>query len=629
MSRRVLLVVGLVLCGLLGLLMVPVLMFMVVIGDIEQPEEGCVGGGGAEVAVAANASSSGGLTSEQLANAAAIVAQGNEMGIPRRGIVIALAVASQESGFRNYANDGEGDDLTFVQRGVDASLSLPHEAVGTDHGSVGVFQQQWPWWGPLEVLMDPAASAELFYRSLLRVPNWEGLPLTVAAQTVQVSAYPDAYADDEAVAERILSDPGLGDAAAIVPASASAACSPAGLAPGTVTFPLPRGSSYVDQSNWGASGARWSSGHTGTDFSAACGTPVLAATNGTVIVRTDQPWSGRWLVQVSTGEGRLTTWYAHMQALNVEDGESVDAGQQIGEVGTLGNSTGCHLHFEVHPQGGSIYEDNVDPSAWLARNVGRDLPGPQPEIQPISGNAGSPDETRVATFNVLGHSHTRPGGNKPSFAPSSARTRWAVQLLEKYGVDIVALQEFESVQAGQFRRGVGSRWGLYRGSHAEAIGWRKSEWGFVRGGTIPIPYFNGKTRRMPVVTLRNSEGQDLVVTSFHNPASVKRVGDQSRWRAIGFQRQVALAHRVENAGLPVLIMGDMNERHSAFCDHTSTGALVAAAGGSHAGGCHPPGFDGIDWIFGSPSLEFSDHTAVRGGLVGRATDHPFIVARVE
>ena len=105
--------------------------------------------------------------------------------------------------------------------------------------------------------------------------------------------------------------------------------------------------------------------HTGTDLAVACGTPVLAATGGTVVIRTDQPWAGPHLVQVSTGTGQLTTWYAHMRAVTVPAGTQVRAGQQIGEVGALGNATGCHLHFEVHPFGGSIYEDDTDPVAWL------------------------------------------------------------------------------------------------------------------------------------------------------------------------------------------------------------------------------------------------------------------------
>ncbi|MFC4783710.1 M23 family metallopeptidase [Nocardioides sp. MAHUQ-72] len=134
---------------------------------------------------------------------------------------------------------------------------------------------------------------------------------------------------------------------------------------GAISFPLPDGTSFVDQHNFGHRSHHWASVHTGDDFSAGCGTPVLAVTDGTVLVRTDQGWSGRWLVMVSTGPGRLTTWYAHMQALTVAPGQQVQAGQQIGVVGQQGNATGCHLHLEVHPSGGSIYQDDIDPSSWL------------------------------------------------------------------------------------------------------------------------------------------------------------------------------------------------------------------------------------------------------------------------
>ena len=130
-------------------------------------------------------------------------------------------------------------------------------------------------------------------------------------------------------------------------------------------FPLPDTAPFVDLDNWGRRGRNWANVHTGDDFSAACGTPVLAATDGTVLVRTDQRWSGRWLVMISTGPGELSTWYAHMQSLAVTAGTLVRAGQPIGSVGAEGNATGCHLHLEVHPDGGSIYEDHIDPAAWL------------------------------------------------------------------------------------------------------------------------------------------------------------------------------------------------------------------------------------------------------------------------
>jgi murein DD-endopeptidase MepM/ murein hydrolase activator NlpD len=146
-------------------------------------------------------------------------------------------------------------------------------------------------------------------------------------------------------------------------AAAAAASAVRGI--GNVAFPLPASASFVDQDNWGARSRRWATTHTGDDLSTACGTPVLAATSGTVLVRTDQSWSGKWLVMVQRREGGLTTWYAHMQALLVEHGDDVEAGEPVGLVGSEGNSTGCHLHFEVHPSGGGIYEDDIDPAEWL------------------------------------------------------------------------------------------------------------------------------------------------------------------------------------------------------------------------------------------------------------------------
>lgn len=145
------------------------------------------------------------------------------------------------------------------------------------------------------------------------------------------------------------------------------------LKPGSVSFPLPPGSHFYDNHNWGQRSAHWKSLHTGDDYSVACGTPVLAATAGTIRILTDQRWAGRWLVMVSTGPGKLTTWYAHMEALAVHAGQHVKPGQVIGAVGDLGNATGCHLHFELHPDGGSIYQDTTDPDPWL-RAVGA-LPG--------------------------------------------------------------------------------------------------------------------------------------------------------------------------------------------------------------------------------------------------------------
>jgi hypothetical protein len=90
----------------------------------------------------------------------------------------------QESGMRNLANPN-----------VPESLRIPNEGMGHDHQSVGIFQQQ-PWWGAIAELMNPRISAQKFYAALLKVGGWQQMAPTVAAQSVQRSAFPDAYADD-------------------------------------------------------------------------------------------------------------------------------------------------------------------------------------------------------------------------------------------------------------------------------------------------------------------------------------------------------------------------------------------------------------------------------------------------
>ncbi|CAM3319585.1 hypothetical protein [Stackebrandtia soli] len=134
-----------------------------------------------------------GFNAAQMANAVSIIEAGEALGISERGQAIAIATALQESTLRNLANDS-----------VPASLDIPNEGVGSDHDSVGLFQQRSRWWGPIEELMDPTTSATKFYEALERVPNWENMELTDAAATVQRPAeeYRGEYAkwEDEAYA---------------------------------------------------------------------------------------------------------------------------------------------------------------------------------------------------------------------------------------------------------------------------------------------------------------------------------------------------------------------------------------------------------------------------------------------
>ncbi|WP_030703088.1 MULTISPECIES: LysM peptidoglycan-binding domain-containing M23 family metallopeptidase [unclassified Streptomyces] len=114
-----------------------------------------------------------------------------------------------------------------------------------------------------------------------------------------------------------------------------------------------------------ASGASWSSGyHTGSDFQAASGTPVLAIGPGTVVSAGNSGSYGNEVVLKH--EDGMYSQYAHQSSLNVSVGQTVTGGQQIGLSGSTGNSTGPHLHFEVRT--GPSYGSDVDPIAYLRQH---------------------------------------------------------------------------------------------------------------------------------------------------------------------------------------------------------------------------------------------------------------------
>ncbi|WP_156250799.1 M23 family metallopeptidase [Pseudactinotalea terrae] len=120
------------------------------------------------------------LTDEQWDNARVIVQVGQDRQLPEYAYVVAIATAMQESGLRN----------------IDYG----------DRDSVGLFQQRTSQgWGTVDQIMDPVYSSGKFYDVLVTVTGWEQMPVTVAAQKVQRSGFPDAYAKHETKARQIVS----------------------------------------------------------------------------------------------------------------------------------------------------------------------------------------------------------------------------------------------------------------------------------------------------------------------------------------------------------------------------------------------------------------------------------------
>jgi murein DD-endopeptidase MepM/ murein hydrolase activator NlpD len=109
---------------------------------------------------------------------------------------------------------------------------------------------------------------------------------------------------------------------------------------------------------FGSGGRLWSSTHTGTDFAAPSGTPVMAVGAGEIV---EAGYAGAYgnRIKIQHQDG-TETWYCHLSRMAKRSG-SVDAGDVIGNVGTTGNTTGAHLHLEVRPDGG----DPVNPRSWL------------------------------------------------------------------------------------------------------------------------------------------------------------------------------------------------------------------------------------------------------------------------
>jgi hypothetical protein len=135
-----------------------------------------------------------GLTQIQMNHAQEIVAAGKALGLPRRAYVLAVACSLQESLLLNLASTA-----------LPESYNYPNDGSGSDYDSVGLFQQRTSTgWGSVQDLMTPDYAAKAFYLKLIQIPGWDTMDLSYAVQSVQSSAFPDAYAQHEARAQTIV-----------------------------------------------------------------------------------------------------------------------------------------------------------------------------------------------------------------------------------------------------------------------------------------------------------------------------------------------------------------------------------------------------------------------------------------
>ncbi|MET7398446.1 M23 family metallopeptidase [Dactylosporangium sp. NPDC005572] len=316
---------------------------------------GC--GNGQLVDAAAELPSHRSYNQEQVRNAAIIVRVGQDMKVPPRGWVVAVATAMQESNLKN----------------------LPHLGSRNDHDSLGLFQQRpSTGWGTPEQIMDPQYASRKFYEKLVTIPGWETMALTRAAQRVQRSAYPNAYAKHEEAATTVVNSL-TGGAGRAVGNQLQMQCAVAG---------------QVAASGWTApvkgkvgSGYRTASrpDHQGVDLIVPKGTLIRAAAAGIVIkarcnavAPNGSDWgcwrdgspSVRgcgWYVDIRHANGVITRYCHMVKQPSVVVGQSVAPGQEIGFSGSTGHSSGPHVHFETHINNDSSKNGAVDPVQFMQR----------------------------------------------------------------------------------------------------------------------------------------------------------------------------------------------------------------------------------------------------------------------
>lgn len=182
------------------------------------------------------------------------------------------------------------------------------------------------------------------------------------------SAWSGIYADNQSV---VGANPNLifpGQKLVINCATGSAATAPAPAAAAAAAA-APASSGWVAPVNaciGSGFGMRWGRMHNGVDLGAGYGTPIRAAAAGTVSVGWQAGGAGNYTM-INHGNG-VWTVYMHQSSFQVQSGW-VDAGQTIGYVGSTGDSTGPHLHFEVHT--GGLWHGMVDPVPFMsARGAG-------------------------------------------------------------------------------------------------------------------------------------------------------------------------------------------------------------------------------------------------------------------
>jgi endonuclease/exonuclease/phosphatase family metal-dependent hydrolase len=318
-------------------------------------------------------------------------------------------------------------------------------------------------------------------------------------------------------------------------------------------------------------------------------------------------------VQVTTQDGIVST-YRYLGSAAVENGQLIQAGQQLGVVAQSPASRRCEM--TLHVQTSRMEHAAI----WINWWVGRPVP---------ARVMYHDDGFELASFNILGANHTDPGGSKASWPNYDARMPATIELLDRYGVDVVGLQEFQWRQRTMLLNRTGDTWDVYpKTQNDNAIMWRKSEFEFVNGRTFLVPYFDGRLTPMPSILLRDKDtGRTAYFMNVHNPATNRIRGNQDRWRYEAVKREREMMIILRQYGRPVFLTGDFNDRAKAFCPLTA-GKLSISPDSVPSMTCRMPAkYYWVDWIFAAGQARSTSLTVDTSTVSRRVSDHPIVVTR--
>ena len=237
----------------------------------------------------------------------------------------------------------------------------------------------------------------------------------------------------------------------------------------------------------------------------------------------------------------------------------------------------------------------------------------------------------ITSFNVLGSNHTQPGGGALNYAPARIRSEWTGNLLQTQGADIVAFQEMKVDQYTHLQNTLAPTFAFYPATAGpdkvlwQSVMWDTTQWEFVSAVDVSIP-FTGTTRPNPMVRLRSKlTGRNIWVFNVHNASKNTRERQRERNAAVKIEIAKIVAQRKKK--IPVVFLGDLNERKVVFCKVVRQTDLKSVTGGyATKKKCVPPKKMHLDWTFVSPEFKIQAAAFLRTPTVARITDHSVLTS---